>query len=619
MNNTGRLLRAIFPPANLVPSVVLILFLVVLPGHTYGQAPKHTFSLCQTEFLLDGKPFQIISGEMHPARIPSEYWRHRVQMAKAMGCNTISLYIFWNAHEAEEGIYDFHNDKNNIAKFISIAADEGMWVIIRPGPYVCAEWEFGGIPPYLLRTPGIKIRCLDPVYMRAVERYLSRLADVIRPYLITNGGPVLMLQVENEYGSYGNDRNYVSTIKTIWEKNGIDVPFFTGDGPATFMLEAGSLPGCAVGLDSGSSQADFDLAAKMNPGVPVFSSETYPGWLTHWGEDWVRPDTASLLKEVKFLMDNKKSFNFYVIHGGTNFGFTAGANSGGKGYEPDITSYDYDAPVNEQGRATAKYMALRKLIGNYLPKGKKLPPIPQPIAAIGFPEVNMTPFASIWDNLPEAIPTVQPRPFEEFDQDYGFMLYSTTLIGHKNGRLTVYDIHDYATVFLNGKYIGVLDRREGINSIDLPESDVKNPYLEILVEGMGRINFAHAMIDHKGITDRVVLNGMTLMNWNAYSLPMKEDYVATLKRANTSPEKPGMFFKGIITLDKTADTFIDMRQFKKGIVWVNGHNLGRYWEIGPQYRLYCPASWLKEGENEIIIFDLLKTGAGTVSGYETME
>jgi len=231
----------------------------------------------------------------------------------------------------------------------------------------------------------------------------------------------------------------------------------------------------------------------------------------------------------------------------------------------------------------------------------------------------MTPFASIWDNLPDAIQTVQPMSFEAVEQDYGFMLYSTTLIGHKNGRLTVYDIHDYATVFLNGKYIGVLDRREGINSIDLPESDVKNPYLEILVEGMGRINFAHAMIDHKGITDRVVLNGMTLMNWNAYSLPMKEDYVATLKRANTSSEKPGMFFKGIITPDKTADTFIDMRQFKKGIVWVNGHNLGRYWEIGPQYRLYCPASWLKEGENEIIIFDLLKTDAGTVSGFETME
>jgi len=584
-----------------------------------SNSATHTFVFGTNEFLLDGKPFQIISGEMHPNRIPPEYWRHRIQMAKAMGCNTVSAYIFWNHHESEEGIYDFHSDNNNIEQFISIAASEGMWVIIRPGPYVCAEWEFGGIPPYLLRTHGIKLRCKDQVYMRAVERYLSRLADVLRPCLITNGGPVLMLQVENEYGSYGNDRNYIAAIKEIWEKNGIDVPFFTGDGPTTYMLEAGTLPGCAVGLDSGSSQADFDLAAKMNPGVPVFSSETYPGWLTHWGEEWVKPDTSGLLNEIKFLMDNKKSFNLYVIHGGTNFGFTAGANSGGNGYQPDVTSYDYDAPIDEQGRATAKYTAMRKLIGSYQPKGKKLPPVPAPVPVMSIPDVSMTPVTSIWDNLPEAIKAVQPKPFEDFNQDYGFMLYSTTLIGHKSGRLTVYDLHDYATVFLNGKFIGTLDRRMGINSIDLPESDVKNPVLEILVEGMGRINFAHAMTDYKGITEKVVLNGMTLMNWDIFRLPMDDAFISNIKKSATSPDKPGVFFKGSFTLSKRADTFIDMSRFRKGIVWINGHNLGRYWEIGPQYRLYCPASWLVEGENNIIVFDLLKCEAGKLSGFETME
>ena len=275
--------------------------------------------------------------------------------------------------------------------------------------------------------------------------------------------------------------------------------------PTEYMLEAGSLPGSAVGLDPGSSQADFDLAAKMNPGVPVFSSETYPGWLTHWGEKWAKPDTAELLKEVKFLMDNKKSFNLYVIHGGTNFGFTAGANSGGKGYEPDVTSYDYDAPINEQGQATPKYMALRKLIGSYLPKGKKLPPIPDPIPAMEIPAIGLQPFTSIWDNLPQPVLSVQPKPLEAYGQDYGFILYKTELIGHKSGKLAVTDIHDYATVFLNGVYIGKLDRREGINSIDIPASNVKNPVLEILVEAMGRINFAQYMIDRKGITDRVTL------------------------------------------------------------------------------------------------------------------
>ncbi len=554
---------------------------------------------------------------MHPARIPEEYWRHRIRMTKAMGCNTVSAYLFWNYHEEKEGIYDFHTGNRNISKFISIAAEEGMWVIIRPGPYVCAEWEFGGLPPYLLRTPGIKVRCLDPVYMKAAERYISRLADVLRPYLITNGGPLLMLQVENEYGSYGNDRNYLEALKGIWQKNGIDVPLFTGDGPTTYMLEAGTLPGCAVGLDSGSSEEDFILARKMNPGVPVFSSETYPGWLTHWGEDWARPDTAALLNEVRFLMDSGKSFNFYVIHGGTNFGFTAGANSGGKGYEPDITSYDYDAPIDEQGKATPKYIALRELIGSYLPKKQKLPPIPDPVPVMTLPAIEAVPFTSVWDNLPVAVRSVQPESFEEYGQDYGFMLYSTKLIGHKSGKLTVIDIHDYATVFLNGTYIGTLDRRLGINSVELPRSEVKDPLLEIFTEGMGRINFAHAIIDRKGITDRVILNGMTLMNWDVYGLPMNEEFIRTLK-PGTELSKPGVFFRGRFTLDKTADTFIDMTNFIKGTVWVNGRNLGRYWEIGPQQRLYCPASWLQKGENEIVIFDLHKCESGTVRGFETM-
>ncbi len=594
------------------------LALLLLPAEGYTQKGKHTFSFGEEQFLLDGKPFQVISGEMHPGRIPEEYWRHRIRMAKAMGCNTVSAYLFWNYHEASEGIYDFHTGNRNISEFITTAAEEGMWVIIRPGPYVCAEWEFGGLPPYLLRHPEIKIRCLDPVYMKAAGRYISRLADVLRPYLITNGGPVLMIQIENEYGSYGNDRDYLAALKDIWISNDIDVPFFTGDGPTPYMLEAGTLQGCAVGLDSGSSEADFELAKKMNPGVPVFSSETYPGWLTHWGENWARPDTAELLREVKFLMDNRKSFNFYVIHGGTNFGFTAGANSGGKGYEPDLTSYDYDAPVNEQGRATAKYMALRKLIGSYLPKKVKLPPIPEPVPVMTLPEIELIPFTSVWDNMPPAVHSVQPEPFESYGQDYGFMLYSTRLIGHKSGKLTVIDLHDYATVFLDGKYIGTLDRRLGINTIELPRTESRDPLLELFVEGMGRINFGNAMIDRKGITDRVILNGMTLMNWDIYGFPMNDEFISGLKAAGSIPHKPGIFFKGSFSLDKTADTFIDMTNFIKGFVWVNGQNLGRYWEIGPQQRLYCPASWLKKGNNEIIIFDLHKTEPGSIRGFDTL-
>lgn len=598
---------------------VLSVILLTVAGFSQKQKPKHTFTLGTTEFLLDGNPFQIISGEMHPARIPAEYWRNRIQMAKAMGCNTISVYIFWNFHEQQEGVFDFTTDNHNLGEFFKIVQEEELWLIVRPGPYVCAEWELGGIPPYLLRIPDIKLRCMDPRYMAAAERYMSKLAAEIKPYLVTNGGPVLMLQIENEYGSYGNDRNYLARLKEVWMENGIDVPFFTGDGPTTYMLEAGSLPGCAVGLDSGSRPEHFELAAKLNPGVPVFSSETYPGWLTHWGEKWVKPDTADLLKELRFLMDNKKSFNLYVIHGGTNFGFTAGANSGGKGYEPDVTSYDYDAPITEQGQPTPKYMSIRKLLGSYLPKGKKLPPVPEPIPSFEIPSIGLTPFTPIWDNLPEPVSSVQPKPFEAFNQDYGFILYKTELVGHKSGKLTVTDLHDYATVFVNGKYIGYLDRREGINTIDIPESKAEKPVLEILVEGMGRINFAQHLIDRKGITDRVTLNGMTLMNWKVYNLPMDDKYIYNLRSSNRNPGKEGIFFKGSFFLSTPGDTYLDLSNFRKGIAWVNGHNLGRFWNIGPQKRLYCPATFLRKGTNEMIVFDLTQTQAQIVVGFKTLE
>jgi beta-galactosidase GanA len=604
---------------NVFKGLLLICVLTTISFLMHAQKAKHTFTLGTSEFLLDEQPFQIISGELHPSRIPPEYWRHRIQMAKAMGCNTISAYIFWNYHEAEEGVYDFSTGNRNIAEFIKIVQEEGMWFILRPGPYVCAEWEFGGIPPYLLRIPDIKVRCMDPRYMAAAEKYIARLAEEVKPFQITKGGSLLMVQIENEYGSFGNDRNYLFRLREVWNESGIDVPTFTGDGPTTFMLEAGSLPGSAVGLDPGGSMADFELAVRMNPGVPVFSSETYPGWLTHWGEKWIKPDTASLMKSVRFLMDNKKSFNFYVIHGGTNFGFTAGANSGGKGYEPDVTSYDYDAPINEQGQATTKYMALRDLLASHLPKGEKLFPVPDPLPAVDIPAVSMQPFTTVWDNLPQAVASVQPKNMEAYGQDYGLILYKTKLVGHKSGKLTVTDIHDYATVFLNGEYIGKLDRREGINTIDIPATGVEFPELEILVEAMGRINFAQELIDRKGITDRVTLNGMTLMNWEVYNLPLDAKFIYNIRSSGRTLSKPGVIFKGNFAIGIKGDTFIDVSNYTKGIVWVNGHNLGRYWNIGPQQRLFCPASWLRAGVNEILILDLHQTAPKPVFGFKTLE
>jgi beta-galactosidase len=536
-------------------------------------------------------------------------------MAKAMGCNTIAAYLFWNYHETSEGVFDFTTGNRDIARFVKAVQAEGLWVLLRPGPYVCAEWDFGGIPTYLLRDPDLKIRSMHPQYMQAAERYLERLAPVVRPLQVTNGGPILMVQIENEYGSYGNDRNYMARLKQVWLDNGLTVPFFTGDGPTPYMLEAGHVEGAAIGLDSGSDEKHWDLARTMFPGVPIFSSETYPGWLTHWGEPWARPKLDDLLKEVTFLLDRRKSFNFYVAHGGTNFGFTAGANSGGKGYEPDITSYDYDAPIDEQGRATPKYTALRDLIGSRLPAGQSLPAVPDPIPAIAVPEFPMRVHASLWNHLPAARKVVHPGTFESYGQNQGLVLYRTTLVGRKSGKLVITDLHDYANVFVDGALVGTLDRRLGENSIDLPKTASAMPVLEILVEGMGHINFAQAMIDRKGITDRVSLSGMTLMNWEVVLLPLTDAWVTALPAGRAPSARPGTFFRGQFSLNTPADTFIDLSGYRKGVVWVNGHNLGRYWDIGPQKRLYCPAPWLKAGANEVIVFDLQMTDAAPLRGF----
>ncbi len=600
--------------------IIALVFFSLITCAAWSQVKPHSFALARQDFLLDGKPFQIISGEMHPARIPAEYWKQRIHMAKAMGCNTIAAYIFWNYHETEPGKFDFQTENHNIAKFVRLVQEEGMWLILRPGPYVCAEWDFGGLPAYLLAIPDIKVRCMDTRYTDAAERFIKTLAKQVKGLQVTKGGPILMVQLENEYGSYGNDRIYMNWLREAWQKNGIEVPFYTSDGATPYMLEAGTVPGAAIGLDPGTNEKNFEQATMVNPDVPSFCSELYPGWLTHWGEKWQRPDTASLIREVRWLMDHKKSFNFYVVHGGTNFGYWAGANAfSPTQYQPDVTSYDYDAPINEMGQATPKYDALRKVLASYLPSGQKLPALPAALPVIEIHEINLTQSASVWDNLPAAIQSPQPKPMEMLGQKGGFILYRTSLIGHKKGKLLITDLHDYATIFVDGKYIGKLDRGKAENVIELPASTTANPLLEILVEGMGRINFAQYMIDRKGITERVTLNGMTLMNWEIFTLPFDESYLGKLKFSAAEAVRPGSFFKGEFQLTETGDTYLDVSKWEKGIVWVNGHNLGRYWNIGPQTRLYCPAPWLKKGINEIIIFDLHQLSPKPVKGETSPE
>lgn len=599
-----------------------MLLLVLFGAIFLAEAQQtHQFSWTSDDFLLDGKPIQLISGELHPARIPVEYWRHRIQMTKAMGCNTIAAYVFWNYHETQEGVFDFANGNHNLKKFIQLCQEEGMWVLLRPGPYVCAEWDFGGLPPYLLRHPDIKIRCLDPRYMEAVNRYIDRIAQEVVPLQCTQGGPLLMVQIENEYGSFGNDKEYLMALQARWKQAGIQVPFYTADGPTPYMLEAGSLPDAAMGLDSGSNEGDFAQAKKHNPNVPSFSSETYPGWLTHWGEKWARPDTQSLKQEIRYLLDNGKSFNFYVIHGGTNFGFSAGANAFSPiAYQPDITSYDYDAPINERGEPTPKYFMLRRLIQEK--RGTTLPSIPPPLTAIAIAPINMESAGTLWDHLTLPKMSAQPRPFEYFGQNQGMALYQTNLVGHKSGKLKIWEPHDYALVFLNGKFIDTVFRDGGNWEVVLPKTDAATPLLEIWVEGMGHINFAQFMIDRKGITDRVTLNGMTLMNWKTYLMPMDEPFVSSLtkdSKTQTEAREGCYIFKGSVKLESLGDTYFDMSGYSKGMLYVNGHLLGRYWNIGPQHRLFCPASWLKKGENEILAVDLLQKNTAVIRGFPSID
>ncbi|WP_246464325.1 beta-galactosidase [Undibacterium seohonense] len=609
---------------------------------TSNNAQKFAFHATENTFLLNGQPVQIRSGEMHPARIPAPYWRHRIQMAKAMGMNTIAIYVMWNYHETEEGVFDFSTENRDISAFMKICQDEGLYVILRPGPYVCGEWDLGGIPAYLLRHSDIKIRANSseaPVYMSGVKRYFTQLAKIVKPLMIDNGGPILMLQIENEFGSYGRDDKYLEELRQYWINLGIDGPFYTQDGLPQLLENKTSIKNGAIGL-SGGEVVDIHAARQKYPHVPVMSGELYPGWLTHWGDPKFQGMDVDVSATLAGMMKEKISFNIYVIHGGTNFGFSAGANTEKGQYQPDITSYDYGAPINEQGAPTKAYFAYRKVIQDSLQI--QLPAVPKPIPTIASSAaVPLLPkfYASIWDNLPKPIATEQPQAMEMLGQHSGFILYRKMLGKLAAGHLKIDEVNDYATVHLNKTYLGGFSRAKIPNdmssalkvvnkggSIALTSGQGVENQLDILVEAMGRINYGRfGAIDRKGICSAVTVLGDnkqvdTIQAWNTYLLPVDEPFIQNLRPTTSKDNKnrPGCFFKLHLKLDEIGDTYIDMKNWTKGVVWINGHNIGRYWKLGPQTRLYCPASWLKKGDNQILIFDFHQTQAKTVSLERTL-
>lgn len=580
-------------------------------------------------FLLDGKPFVVKAAELHYPRIPREYWEQRIQLCKALGMNTICVYTFWNSHEPRQDRFDFAG-QNDLREFIRLCDSNGMKVILRPGPYVCAEWEMGGLPWWLLKKKDIRLRELDPFFMERVDRFMGEVAGQVADLTIDRGGPIIMVQVENEYGSYGKDKPYVAAIRDlIRDKFGPDVTLFQCDWSSNFLDNGLDDLLWTMNFGTGADiSQQFASLKEHRPDAPLMCSEFWSGWFDKWGANHETRPEADMIAGIDEMLSKGISFSLYMTHGGTNWGHWAGANS--PGFAPDVTSYDYDAPISESGRLTPKYHELRKILAKYL-DGGELPPLPEIIKPVALPPFEFTEVAPLRDNLPASNYDREIRTMEEYDQGFGSILYSTELPELTGpARLTVNDPHDFAQVFVDGAFIGCLDRREGDKELMIPACGA-GARLDILVEAMGRINFGRAIKDFKGITDNVTLavgkeghnRTDTLRNWKVYNIEDEYALYSAMKYRPLTEEDcegcrmPIGAYRATFDIEgKPSDTFLDFSTWGKGLVYVNGHPLGRIWEIGPQQTLYMPGCWLKTGANEIIVFDILGPRQARSEGLE---
>ena len=559
-------------------------------------------------FLMDGRPYTILSGAMHYFRIPREYWRDRLTKLKACGFNTVETYTAWNLHEKEEGVFDF-SGMLDVAAYVDEAAALGLNVILRPGPYICSEWEFGGLPAWLLKYNGMAIRCADPLFIEKVRRYYHALFDELRPRLATNGGSIIMVQIENEYGSYGNDKEYLNAVVDIYRECGVDVTLFTSDGACWWMLGGGTLPDYLCVANFGSHPAEnFAMLEKFRPDQPKMCGEYWVGWFDHWYEEHHVRQPEEIAALFRDMLDAGASLNFYMFHGGTNFGFMNGANHGGK-YEPTITSYDYNALLSEAGDLTPAYHAVRRIIEEYF---GALPPLTvknSQKAAYG--KVALTEECFILDAAPamtEPIRAAAPKWQEAIGQNWGFTLYSTVVRGPREEmQLGADAIHDRAVVFMDGAWRGLFERSRRADKVTVELGREEQVKMDILVENMGRINYGPEMSDRKGMVG-IRFGQQNHYGWEMYPLTMEPEQLGKIPFRAKSGEGVGKssFLRGTLTVDGAPkDTFIRLDGFHHGFVAVNGFNLGRYYnDAGPQKTLYCPAPMLKEGENEVIVFEM---------------
>ncbi|WP_297973153.1 beta-galactosidase [uncultured Bacteroides sp.] len=579
--------------------------------------PVGTFEAGKGTFLLNGKPFVVKAAELHYPRIPKPYWDQRIKLCKALGMNTICLYVFWNSHEPQPGVYNF-SEQNDLAAFCRLCQQNGMYVILRPGPYVCAEWEMGGLPWWLLKKKDIRLREPNPYFIERVALFEAEVAKQVKSLTIANGGPIIMVQVENEYGSYGANKGYVSQIRDIVRTHfGNDITLFQCDWSSNFTLNGLDDLIWTMNFGTGANiDQQFAKLKELRPDSPLMCSEFWSGWFDKWGANHETRPADDMIKGIDDMLSRGISFSLYMTHGGTNWGHWAGANS--PGFAPDVTSYDYDAPISESGQTTPKYWKLRETLSRYM-DGEKQAKVPALIKPISIPAFRFTEMAPLFDNLPAARKDENIRTMEEYDQGFGSILYRTSLPELKNGAtLTVNDAHDFAQVFIDGRYIGKLDRRNGEKQLALPACP-KGARMDILVEAMGRINFGRAIKDFKGITRNVEISvdidgypfTCDLKNWEVYNLEDTYEFYQNMKfrPIQSLTDRFGQRIPGAyrtkFQVKKPSDTFLNFESWGKGLVYVNGYAIGRIWEIGPQQTLYVPGCWLKKGENEIVVFDIV--------------
>jgi len=566
------------------------------------------------QFLRNGQPHRILSGALHYFRVVPEYWEDRLLKYRALGLNTVETYVAWNLHEPRPGSFSFEGALD-LRRFITLAGSLGLDVILRPGPYICAEWDLGGLPAWLLADRSMRLRTLHKGFTAAVSRYFDHVIAEVKDLQCSHGGPIVAVQIENEYGSYGNSKAYLRWLETALVERGINSLLFTSDGPLDSMLQGGTLNHVLKTVNFGTrSAAFFEKLSEYDDGPPM-CMEFWNGWFDHWGEEHhIRnpQDTVATLDEMLTLGG---SVNFYMMHGGTNFGFMNGANHEGK-YQPTVTSYDYDAPLNEQGEPTAKFFEFQKILARHGAKPSKLPPA-NITAAYG--DVPLSESVCLFDTLEswgdpircEDIPTM-----EEVGQNYGFILYRTFVTGPRTEELLyLRELRDRAVVLQDGRFVAIVDRNEiqqGI-PITVPEEGTR---IDILVENQGRVNYGPALHDRKGITTGVHLKYQFLSGWDVF--PLEFDFFPPLAWAPLQTGRVSTFYRGSISIDELADTFLKV-EGTHGIAWINGFCLGRFWDIGPQKTLYVPKHLLRSGTNEIVIFEAEGTTTPQVSLVDTAD